>query len=128
MNFGTKKGQFAVAVAQTFDFAFDFENFWKLYPKRPGANKTQAARAWGKRIKEGSSAEEIIFGTTRYRHYCETMKIDPQYIKQASTFLGPDKHYESDWTPVVSRNPNQQWLDKMRGKKGGEDEFTIDAE
>lgn len=85
----------ATAVEKTIDL--DFENFWRLYPKRPGGNKTQAAKAWAARMKEREDVQQILYGTKRYRDYCIAMGIEPKFIKQASTFIGPDKHYRSDW-------------------------------
>lgn len=105
----------------------DFERFWQVYPKRPGANKTQAFKAWNARLNEGEEIIEMQRGAFRYRQYCEAENTEAKFIKQAATFLGPDKHYLSDWKTEGARNPNQKWLDNMRGKKGDDDGFTFDA-
>jgi hypothetical protein len=101
-----------------------FDKFWSLYPKRPGANKAQARKAWDARIKKGAFPEEILYGAERYRKYCEALKIDPIYIKQAYTFLGPNQHYLLKWE--VPKTQRQTWADKLTGK-GDEDGFIIDG-
>lgn len=100
----------------------DFEYFWTIYPRRPGANKTQAAKAWNARLKEGVLPDEILNGTDRYCRYCQTMNVDPQYIKQAATFLGPDQHYRSDWTSTNKADKFDNWL---TGKGGSNDTIDI---
>jgi len=104
----------------------DFERFWRLYPKRPGANKMQARKQWDARIKQGAFPEEILYGTKRYAYYCKALKVDSQYIKQASTFLGPNKHYLSEWAVESKQNARQNWANRLTGK-GDDDGFTIDA-
>lgn len=104
----------------------DFDQFWRLYPKRPGANRIESEKQWVKRIKEGDLPQEILDGTKMYRAYCEALKIEPQYIKQAATFLGPKKHFQCDWTVTERKNQRQDWADKLTGKTGGDDGFTID--
>lgn len=74
-----------------------FEQAWAAYPKRPGASKTDALKAWTARIKEGSRPEDMIAGVHRYAEYIRKSSTDPTYIKQPATFFGPGKHYEADW-------------------------------
>lgn len=113
-----------IAIAK--NHAPDFEDFWHLYPKRPGANKAQALDQWNKRIKQGDLPEEILNGTRQYRDYCEAMKTEPQFIKQAATFIGPKKHFLCDWQPTSKGNDRKTWADRLTGK-GEDDGFTIDA-
>lgn len=104
----------------------NFDKFWLIYPKRPGANKLQTRKQWDTRIKQGAFAEEIIYGATRYAAYCKALKIEPQYIKHASTFVGPNKHYLSQWAIPSRLNARQNWADRLTGK-GNDDGFTIDG-
>lgn len=101
----------------------DFEKLWQMYPKRPGANKSQALKAWNARLKEGAGIEEMQRGVYRYGEYCKAMNVDSQYIKHAATFLGPDKHYLSDWKAT---NHSKEFANRLTGK-GDSDEFTLDA-
>ena len=75
----------------------DFMQAWEAYPQRPGASKAAALRAWSARIKDGTSAGEMIAGTKRYAAYCKSQKTEPQFVKQPSTFFGPDKHFLNDY-------------------------------
>jgi|SRR6267154_263408 len=101
----------------------DFEKFWNLYPKRPGANKTQAQKAWDARLNTDVAIEDMLRGADRYRRYCETMNVEPQYIKQAATFLGPDKHFMNDWT--AKRNGSQDFVNRLTGRGGDDDVIDI---
>jgi len=111
-----------LAIVKKQDSTFD--DFWRLYPKRPGANKAQALKQWEKRIKEGEDPQEILYGTSQYRHYCEVLKIEPQFIKQASTFIGPNKHYACEWTIV--KNDKSTDFDRWLTGNPGEDDGIID--
>lgn len=83
-----------------------FDDAWRAYPKRPGANKTMARKAWDARVKAGVSQELMLAGVNAYANYCAVSEIEPQYIKQASTFFGAGEHYLSDWTPTHKANGN----------------------
>lgn len=76
----------------------EFEIVWIAYPKRPGASKSSSLKAWRARIKAGATAAEILAGVQRYAAYCAANRTEPQYIKQPSTFFGPDEHFRADWT------------------------------
>lgn len=80
------------------EYSPEFEIAWSMYPQRPGANKKKSYKAWNARLKSGVDFVEITLGVERYAHYCEQMKIEPQFVKQPETFFGPDDHYKADWT------------------------------
>lgn len=89
----------------------DFELAWKEYPKRAGGNsKADAFKAWTARIKSGATAQELTDGVRRYADYVTAAgKLNTEYVKQASTFFGPSKHYEELWSfevPTGKRDPN----------------------
>lgn len=93
----------------------EFEQAFSIYPKRPGANKQSAFKAWKARINAGASPDELIDGVMRYAHYVEAAGVNPQYIKQPATFFGPDEHYLSDWRrPEKTRQcATSEWLSKL---------------
>lgn len=81
-----------------------FEEAWAAYPKRPNNSKQKAYRAWLARVGEGVDVLDMLEGTRRYARYLESDPPEhPKFIKQASTFYGPDKWYESDYTPAITR-------------------------
>jgi uncharacterized protein YdaU (DUF1376 family) len=75
-----------------------FAQIWSQYPRRPGASRTDALKAFTARINEGIAPESMLSGVVAYAAYCQKAVSDPKHIKQAATFLGPSKHFESDWT------------------------------
>ena len=72
-----------------------FEEFWKLYPKKTA--KTAALKNWKTLITSKINHEGLVEAS---KGYAKAMKgNDPQFILQASTFLGPQKRYE-DYMPT----------------------------
>lgn len=89
----------------------EFEQAWREYPKRAGGNsKADAFKAWTSRIKSGATVQELTDGVRRYADYVTAAgKLHTEFVKQASTFFGPSKHYEELWTfvaPAGKRDPN----------------------
>lgn len=80
----------------------DFDEIWEAYPKRPGASKKGAFRAYKTRIKSGAEHADILEGVKRYAAFVTASGTQPQFIKTPEAFLGPDEHFRSDWTPQVS--------------------------
>lgn len=93
-------------IRNTYGYTDDFEIAWHRYPKRAGGNpKRPAFKAWNARLKEGIPPQDMIDGTERYANYCEaTGKLNTEFVKQAKTFFGPDKHFLEDWTPPEDPN------------------------
>ena len=71
----------------------EFEEFWAYYPRKIG--KSAAFRVWKARIKEkGVTASMLISAAKHYAMECKLKCRSPDYIKHASTFLGPGRHFE----------------------------------
>jgi uncharacterized protein YdaU (DUF1376 family) len=85
------------------EYTAEFELAWAAYPARPGANKKEAFKAWIARVKAGADQNAMIEGAARYASYCKTLGIEPQFIKQPTTFFGPGDHYSSDWTAAATQ-------------------------
>lgn len=77
-----------------------FLDFKIAYPTRAGDYRWHGARkAANARIAEGHTAEQFIDGARRYAKFCEdTGKLNTEHVKQAATFLGPDKPFMDPWT------------------------------
>ncbi|HAS1237311.1 helix-turn-helix domain-containing protein [Enterobacter cloacae] len=87
------------------NYSNDFEQAWQAYPKRAGGNSKAAAwKAWKARIKDGVNTVEMLAGVNRYAAYVRaTGSAGTQYVKQAATFFGPDRHFEESWqAPAVA--------------------------
>lgn len=100
----------------------EFEEFWRLKPKRAGTDdKIRAFRAWNARLKEGKHAEAIIANTLKWAAYSDaTEQTGTQFVLQAATYLGPAKHYENDWRIDNGKRKFQtditddSWLDGLQ--------------
>ena len=87
------------------NYSNEFEQAWQAYPKRAGGNSKAAAwKAWKARIKDGVNTVEMLAGVNRYAAYVRaTGSAGTQYVKQAATFFGPDRHFEESWqAPAVA--------------------------
>ena len=81
------------------NYSNEFEQAWQAYPKRAGGNSKAAAwKAWKARIKDGVTTVAMLAGVNRYAAYVRaTGSAGTQYVKQAATFFGPDRHFEESW-------------------------------
>lgn len=98
-----------------------FLNFKLAYPERAGGdyNWIGGLRAAGARIAEGYTPEEFIAGAERYTQYLKSIgKIGTEYVKQASTFLGPGKHFLTPYTSAPTAADS-----RLRGNLSAADEF-----
>lgn len=97
----------------------EFAEFWAAYPKREGGNsKAAAMKAWNARTRAGVSAADMLAGVQRYAAYCAAKGMTgTQYVKQASTFLGPDEHWAAEW--AVQAKPVGETNSKGARKLGG---------
>ena len=101
----------------------DFENLWKLYPKRvPNNNKKKAYRAYCARVKDPQYHGSWSCAVKAYAAYCEATEIiGTRYVMQAATFFGPDEHFLEPWELPKSKLPpwedEQGWL--LLGKQHG---------
>jgi len=77
-----------------------FVEFRQVYPERAGDQGwRKAEKASNARIAEGHTTAEFIAGAKRYAAYCSAAgKTGSEYVKQAATFLGPDKPFLLPWT------------------------------
>lgn len=82
-----------------------FLDFKLAYPSRSGDHGwRKALRAAHARILEGYSPEEFIEGAKRYAAFCRlTGKEGTEFVKQAATFLGPDKPFLEPWNPPATK-------------------------
>lgn len=78
----------------------EFEEFWSHYPRK--IDKKLAYKAWGTRLKEKHKPSDIILAAKNYANTCRLDHREDKFIKHASTFLGPNKHFE-EWVTVRPR-------------------------
>lgn len=77
------------------------QEFKLVYPARSGDQGwSKAWKAANARGIEGHTSAEFIAGARRYAEFCRvTGKAGTEYVKQACTFLGPDKPFLLPWHP-----------------------------
>lgn len=76
-----------------------FEEFWRVYPRRDGANpRAPAAKKFAAALKAGSSVEEIVAGARAYRTACDQGNLTgTPMVAQALTWLNQRRW--SDYGP-----------------------------
>lgn len=108
------------------EYSPEFEQAWQEYPKRAGGNSKSAAfKAWKARIREGIKPETMLDGVKRYAAWVRaTGNTGTQFVKQAATFFGPDRHFEDFWQqPAVPGGGRQRQVDVLSGLGAMSDKF-----
>jgi len=88
----------------------EFLDFKLAYPNRLGDQGWRSAlRCWNARIAEGHSPAEMVAGAKRYAAHIDAIdRTGTEYVKQAKTFLGPDRHFLEPWPLPASKAERQQ--------------------
>ena len=87
-----------------------FEEFWKAYPKRDGANpKKPARKKFDDAVKAGHDPGAIIAGAERYREYMRSKGQEgTQYVAQAVTWLNQAR-WEDELPAVNGSAPDDDY-------------------
>lgn len=72
----------------------EFENFWKLYPKK--IDKSDAHKAYIKAIKTGASHDHLASRAESFSKYNERAATEQKYIPAAATWINK-KRWENDY-------------------------------
>ncbi|WP_258557156.1 hypothetical protein [Kluyvera ascorbata] len=60
-------------------------------------------------MKQGVKPEAMLEGVKRYAVFMAAdNKIGTEFVKQTSTFFGPDRHFEDEWAVAVKLPEQQQ--------------------
>lgn len=108
------------------EYSPEFEQAWQEYPKRAGGNSKSAAfKAWKARLREGIKPETMLDGVKRYAAWVRaTGNTGTQFVKQAATFFGPDRHFEDFWQqPAAPGGGRQRQVDVLSGLGAMSDKF-----
>jgi hypothetical protein len=94
----------------------EFEEFWKVYPKRKGSNrKSPAERLFNSAVKAGVTPAEIIFGAKKFAE-SEATNVGTPYIPQAVKWL-KDKGWE-EFKPDPAEEARRRELYAQAEAKG----------
>lgn len=113
------------------DYSPEFETAWQAYPKRAGGNSKAAAfKTWKTRLKDGVKPEDMLAGVKRYAAYARaTGSVGTQYVKQAATFFGPDRHFEESWqAPSAPGGGHNSTIARLSGLGRMSDDFGESGE
>lgn len=113
------------------DYSPEFETAWQAYPKRAGGNSKSAAfKAWKARLKDGVKPEDMLAGVKRYAAYARaTGSVGTQYVKQAASFFGPDRHFEESWqAPSAPGGGHNSTIARLSGLGRMSDDFGESGE
>ncbi|EHK6582547.1 helix-turn-helix domain-containing protein, partial [Escherichia albertii] len=116
----------APARSARLEYSPEFEQAWQEYPKRAGGNSKSAAfKAWKARIREGIKPESMLDGVKRYAAWVRaTGNTGTQFVKQAATFFGPDRHFDDTWQqPAAHGGGRQRQVDVLSGLGAMSDKF-----
>lgn len=128
-NINKTKEQYKIAPAKKDDFAADFEEFWRAYPKPKNPDKTPTRKKYEALRKKGVSGDDLLKAAQGYAR--STQGTDPRYIKHGATFLGPQepwRDYLTEPEPVSDEPPDAEklfpdlaeWMRRNRGIANGE--------
>jgi len=86
-------------TSEIMNYPEDFEQLWKIYPKRCGGNpKRKAFNAYKARLREGVIYSDLQAGVLRYYNFCNgTAKIGSEYVMQTATFFGLNECWAESW-------------------------------
>ncbi|HBW9582490.1 helix-turn-helix domain-containing protein [Klebsiella pneumoniae] len=121
----------ATARSAKQDYSSEFETAWQAYPKRAGGNSKAAAfKAWNARLKDGVKPEVMLAGVKRYAAYARaTGSAGTQYVKQAASFFGPDRHFEESWqAPSAPGGGHNGTIARLSGLGRMSDDFGESGE
>lgn len=93
-------------------------DFKLAYPNRAGDQGwRKAVRAAHARMADGHTSAEFIAGARRYAVFCEASgKTGTEFVKQACTFLGPDKAFLLPWhAPPKPETASERILRTLNG-------------
>lgn len=119
-DIGAQAGASAPTRSAKQDYSPEFEAAWQAYPKRAGGNpKPSAYKAWNARLKDGATSEAMLAGVKRYAAFvAATGKLGSEYVKQAATFFGPDRHFDETWQTPSAPGGVRHTLPPVSGFEG----------
>ena len=100
-----RKKQVKPRKVSNVSYSPEFMEFWAHYPSRGVHNnpKPLAFKKWQAVLKSANhlndiTAHDLIMSAKRYKKQCDALeKTGTEFVLQASTFLGPSRHYLEEW-------------------------------
>ena len=97
-------------------YSDEFEQLWKIYPKRAGGNpKPRAFKAYSAILKQGHTHSDIKAGLERYATFCrETAAIGSPFVMQAATFFSSNSESWIEEWELPKSEVKESLIDKGR--------------
>jgi hypothetical protein len=99
----------------------EFEDLWKLYPRKIGKKKAFDAFKKARKIKK-IPYETIENGLYRYIRYLEQQETDEQYIMHGSTWFSQEKWQDEYILTGIKKKPKSmnEYMRQKYGDDGGQ--------
>lgn len=85
--------------------SFDFEYLYNLYPPRPNQNKKAAFKRLASQIKTSSQYDQLQKAIFNYSNYVTVKRVEPDFIKQFSTFVNNWEEWTVPWRKTEVKIP-----------------------
>lgn len=104
---GTKSKSKPKRKAKNPEYTAEFEQFWQAYPQGRRLDKFATFKNWSTRLKEGLAPGDLIRAASNYAANCRAENTETRYILRPTTFLGPNRRWESwlTWVPQARDGP-----------------------
>ena len=89
-------------VKSVIPYSSEFEEFWRVYPKRKG--KVKAREAWQRLLDGGFESSYLISKATEYAKECDLKHVDERYIKRPQGWLNDGRFDDDFFTGTVQAN------------------------
>lgn len=93
----------------------EFEELWHKYPRKEG--KKAALASYKRARKKGVEFNTVLDGILNYLSYIEVKKIEPQFIKQGSTWFNGEHwndEYDYSISDVAPAQSNNVFLNMLK--------------
>lgn len=115
-NLSSKKEPIVSNVKRNITYSSDFENFWKLYPRKD-CSKADAFKAYEKALAT-TPADTIIAGVHGLKKAIEIEKTENKYIPHAATWIN-GRRWEAEYVPTTIVNGSgpeltPEYVEKMK--------------
>ena len=86
--------------------ADQFEEAWEAYPRKQGRKEAEAA--YRRAVRDGTTHDQIMNGIEAYKRYLQANKIQPEYVKQGSSFFRQNA-WNDDWGTGKKKDPSRDY-------------------
>ena len=101
----------------------EFEEFWKLYPRRSNNVKKTAKTSFIQaRKKKKIPYETIVNGLYKYKAYLEANNSEEEFIAHTSTWLNQER-WENDYLIVHKKKKAKSFMDLLEPEFGGNENY-----